>query len=80
MNKEELKKLLKENKISSSYYSLEGGTPDHRICLTYKNGYWLVYYAERGSQCGIESFEKEDDACQKLWEYANNMKMASEYK
>ncbi|WP_338803678.1 hypothetical protein WDV76_16685 [Xenorhabdus griffiniae] len=74
MNKEELRTRLKENKISSSYYSLEGGTPDDRICLTYEGGYWLVYHAERGMRSWVESFEKEEDACQRFWEYVSDIK------
>ncbi|WP_387468265.1 hypothetical protein [Photorhabdus sp. RM323S] len=74
MNKEELRKRLKENKISSSYYSLEGGAPDDRICLSYEDEYWLVYHAERGARSWVESFEKEEDACQRFWDYVSDIK------
>lgn len=63
MNKDELKKRLIQEKISNSIYSLDGGLPNEKLCLSFENSKWIVYYSERGLKTGIIEFIKEDEAC-----------------
>lgn len=66
MNKEKLRSILLNKGISRSYYSLEGGLPNEKLCLDYENGEWTVYYSERGIRTGIRYFDNEEDACDYL--------------
>jgi hypothetical protein len=66
MKKNELRSTLINKGISRSYYSLEGGLPNEKLCLDYENGKWVVYYSERGIRSGIQYFDNEDDACDHL--------------
>lgn len=66
MNKEKLRSILLNKGISRSYYSLEGGLPNEKLCLDYENGKWIVYYSERGTRTGIRYFDNEEDACDYL--------------
>lgn len=53
MKKDELRSALINKGISRSYYSLEGGLPNEKLCLDYENSKWVVYYSERGIKTGI---------------------------
>ena len=66
MKKDELRSALIKKGISRSYYSLEGGLPNEKLCLDYENSKWVVYYSERGIKTGIQNFDNEDDACDYL--------------
>lgn len=66
MKKEELRSILASRGISRSYYSLEGGLPNEKLCLDYENGKWVVYYSEHGIRTGIRYFDNEDDSCDYL--------------
>lgn len=66
MNREKLRSILINKGISRSYYSLEGGLPNEKLCLDYENGKWIVYYSEHGIRTGIRYFDNEDDACDYL--------------
>ena len=66
MKKENLRSILINKSISRSYYSLEGGLPNEKLCLDYENGKWIVYYSERGIRTGIRYFDDEEDACDYL--------------
>ena len=66
MKKEELRSILINKGISRSYYSLEGGLPNEKLCLDCENGKWNVYYSEHGVRTGVQSFDNEDDACDYL--------------
>lgn len=66
MNKDKLRSILINKGISQSYYSLEGGLPNEKLCLDYENGTWIVYYSEHGIRTGIQYFDNEDDACDYL--------------
>ena len=66
MKKGELRSTLINNGISRSYYSLEGGLPNEKLCLDYENGKWIAYYSERGIRTCIQYFDNEDDACDYL--------------
>lgn len=66
MKKNELRSILITKGISRSYYSLEGGLPNEKLCLDYENGKWIVYYSEHGIRTGIQYFDNEDDACDYL--------------
>lgn len=66
MKKENLRSALIKMGISRTYYSLDGGLPNEKLCLDYENGKWIVYYSERGIRTGIHYFDNEDDACDYL--------------
>jgi len=66
MKKYELRSALINKGISQSYYSLEDGLPNEKLCLDYNNSKWVVYYSERGIKTGIQYFDNEDDACDYL--------------
>jgi hypothetical protein len=66
MKKNELRSILINKGISRSYYSLEGGLPNEKLCLDYENGKWIVYYSEHGIRTGIQYFDNEDEACDAL--------------
>jgi hypothetical protein len=59
----ELRKKLCEFKIPKDYYSLEGGLPNETYCIGYNNGYWEVYYSERGNKTDLTKFTSELEAC-----------------
>lgn len=67
MKKQDLKNLLTKEKISKSIYSLDGGLPNEKLCLDFKDNKWIVYYSERGLRTGVVTFILEDDACDYLY-------------
>jgi hypothetical protein len=64
MNIKELKIQLKNLGISSSSYSLNGGLPNEKYCLSNEQGKWFVYYSERGHRSGEKNFSSESLACE----------------
>ena len=52
--------------VSSSVYSLKGGSPSEKYCPSNDSGLWLVYYFERGQRSGEKCFESESQACECL--------------
>jgi len=63
MNKEELRIRLNNEKIPVDRYSLEGGLPYDKICLSKSNDIWEVYYSERGEKFKLKVFDNEESAC-----------------
>lgn len=69
MNKQELKSILIEMGIPSSFYNLDNtGRTDERFCLESINGEWRVYFCERGIRTTDESFASEEEACRFIYE------------
>lgn len=66
MTKAQLLSTLIRKNISRSYYSLEGGLPNEKLCIDYENEKWIAHYSEHGIKTGIKYFESEDDACDYL--------------
>jgi hypothetical protein len=66
MTKSELKQFLTTNGIRPTIYSLEGGLPNDRVCLSGGGDRWTVYYSERGSTFDESVFQTEDAACREL--------------
>lgn len=66
MNKFELKKLLDAEKFNPRAYSLDGGLPSERLCLSAESGRWCVYYSERGSRSDEQCFDSENEGCEEL--------------
>ncbi|TDF94671.1 hypothetical protein [Paenibacillus piri] len=64
MTKAELLKRLQNEGIPEESYSLEGGLPNERLCLEWKNNRWYVYYSERGIKTNTKDFLIEEIACQ----------------
>ena len=67
MNKNELKKLLDEEGFDPLAYSLDGGLPNDRLCLSTEGGRWCVYYTERGVRFDEQWFGSESEACEQLF-------------
>lgn len=63
MTKLDLKKLLEEEKINPTLYSLEGGLPNEAFCLNKNSEFWEVYYSEKGNKSGLKKFDTENEAC-----------------
>jgi len=72
MNIEDLKVRLKSLGVSPSAYSLRGGLPSEKYCLSNDSGLWQVYYSERGQRTGEKSFATESQACEHLLEQLEN--------
>ncbi len=53
------------NKANANSYSI-GKEKDESVCMTYENGYWIIFIRERGQnyQCG--SFSKVEEAVKDL--------------
>jgi hypothetical protein len=66
MNRQELEQILRADGIRRDAYSLDGGLPPERFCLTSEGGGWVVYYSERGIRSGLMQFGTEAAACQYL--------------
>ncbi len=67
MKKQELRDLLAKEMVSRSIYSLDGGLPNEKLCLDFKDNKWVVYYSERGLKTGLVEFITEDDACDYIY-------------
>ena len=68
LKKTELERKLIKMNIRPDMYSLKGGLPNEKFCLSEANGRWEVYYSERGNKTGLKEFDNEDDACQCLYD------------
>ncbi len=72
MTRKELFALLKEMDVP---ITLEGGFPDNAYTLAktgklFRPGKWEVYYSEKGGKYGSVFFDREEDACDYLYEIA----------
>ena len=67
MNLEELKAAFEREEVPEDLYSLSGGLPNERFCITQAGGHWEVYYSERGIKSGCKRFGMEKDACLYLY-------------
>ena len=58
-------------KVPSNMYSLDGGLPSERHCITKQNGSnnWEVYYSERGNKSSLKIFSSEDEACKYFYNW-----------
>ena len=68
LKKTELERKLITANIRPDMYSLNGGLPNEKFCLSEVNGRWEVYYSERGNKTGLKEFGNEDDACQYFYD------------
>jgi hypothetical protein len=59
-----LKVELDKLKIKTSSYSLKGGLPSEKYCLSNQGSKWSVYYSERGEKTGENVFSNESKACE----------------
>ncbi len=67
MNTEMLETRLKAEGVPDDMYTLTGGLPNESYCLNEADGKWEVYYSERGQKTGLEIFDREDEACERLY-------------
>lgn len=68
LKKIELERKLITMKIRTDMYSLNGGLPNERFCLSEANEGWEVYYSERGNKTGLKEFDNEGDACEYFYD------------
>ena len=68
MNRIQLRELAQKEGIRDDAYSLDGGLPSERYVLELTKGGWHVYYSERGLRTGLQKFETEAEACERLFE------------
>ena len=66
MNRQELERMLRAEAIREDAYSLDGGLPPERLCLSVEDCEWVVYYSERGLRTRLTRFTSESAACQYL--------------
>ena len=59
-----LKVELDKLNIKPSSYSLKGGLPSEKYCLSNESSSWSVYYSERGQRTGENVFSNESKACE----------------
>lgn len=65
MNIKELKAYLREKKISSQSYSLDGGRGGNgKICLKKDGNNWVVYFSEQADIYDEIYFQSESSACE----------------
>jgi hypothetical protein len=61
-----LARLLEAMNIRSDAYALSGDHPSECYVMDHRGHEWTVYYSERGSESGLETFRSEDLACRHL--------------
>lgn len=66
MTKLTLKQVLDAEGFNPRVYSLDGGSPNERLCMSAEAGKWCVYYSERGRRTGEQCYGSEEEACQDL--------------
>jgi hypothetical protein len=66
MNKNELQNLLNKEGFNPRTYSLDGGLPNDKLCLSAEDGRWCVYYTEKGVRFDEQWFDSEDKACEQF--------------
>lgn len=67
MDRAEVARRLRSAGIRPGSYSLNGGMPDERLCLSRETDTWHVYYSERGQRSWETVFDREEDACEYFW-------------
>lgn len=66
MTRNELKKILQNERFDPRGYSLYGGNLNDTLCISQENGRWCFYYSERGSRFDERWFDSEGEACNYL--------------
>lgn len=67
MNIRKLKKILNKHGITDASCRIcERGIEDNKVNLDYKDGKWIVYYAERGDIFSDKEFDSESEACEEV--------------
>lgn len=65
MNITELKNFLAEHLVPTKLYQI-GGASDDRICLDKQNGFWEVFFCEKGNKFCSTLFQDEQSACARM--------------
>jgi hypothetical protein len=68
MNRDQLRRTLREEGIRDDAYDLTGGHYSETYTLSEANGRWFVYYSERGLESNKKEFSSETAACEYLLE------------
>jgi hypothetical protein len=66
MNRIELLRALRRERIREDTFDLNGGHLPETYTLAEAHGSWFVYYSERGLESGKKEFATESDACEYL--------------
>lgn len=72
MNKFDLKSALDSLNVTPDCYSLDGDR-NESLCLESNSQTWSIYYSERGLKTQLESYDNENDACQRFFIRIKNM-------
>lgn len=62
MNIKELSRRLMKLGIPTDAYTLQGGLPNDRLCLSHADS-WEVYYSDQGRKSDLRRFAREEEAC-----------------
>lgn len=69
MRAEELKQRLAAERFRSDVYSIDGPLPSYEGLILEKKGTrWKIDHFERGLRRELESFDTEEQACEKMYE------------
>ncbi|MCL2083433.1 MAG: hypothetical protein FWH04_09425 [Oscillospiraceae bacterium] len=68
MNRTDLAKKLKKERVPTSWYCLDVDEYNDGLALHHKDGLWEVFYGERGIKNDIKTFDTEEEACGYLYE------------
>jgi len=72
MNISELAQLLCKEGFRPDVYSIDGQPPPYEgLILKQEASKWVIDYFERGSSRRLHAFEREDEACEKMYELMN---------
>lgn len=59
----ELRERIKQLNPPLDSYSLDGGLPNERLCLSRDTQSWSIYYSEKGIRTEVQSYDSEEAAC-----------------
>lgn len=74
MKVDELKRILRNNKVPHYLYTFNKDYDDEKLCLNKTLMGWEVYHCERGEKNDTKLFNNEDDACEYMLERLLNIK------
>jgi hypothetical protein len=61
-----LARLVDDMNVRRDAYALSGGHPSECYVMDHRGHECTVYYSERGSESGLDTFPSEDLACRHL--------------
>ena len=69
MTRDELEARLVAEGFGDDVYGLDGSPPTYEgLSLARSGGRWVIDFVERGTRRVLESFDSEQDACDRMYE------------